>query len=73
MVRSEQDTASGKISFTQGPVDGSDLVLDDHHDDGNDNDDKYEKDAHGNGYSKFATKHVIIDSYRKAYFFNMDL
>ena len=35
MVRSEQDTASGKISFTQGPVGSSDLVLDDDNDDGN--------------------------------------
>ena len=51
MVRSEQDTASGRISFTQGPVDGSDLVLDDDHDDGDDNDDNYENDAHGNNYS----------------------
>ena len=51
MVRSKQDTASGRISFTQGPVDGSDLVLDDDHDDGDDNDDNYENDAHGNGYS----------------------
>ena len=35
LVRSEQDTASGKISFTQGPVGSSDLVLDDDNDDGN--------------------------------------